>query len=144
MASTHPNVVLCEQQPSNIAPRTCEAPRISDPDMLLHMMESLPMLSQDIVDLFSEGEALETIQRKVDILHHNLGEFSRQAKDFPQARVLSVDLHSIQILSQEIVNIFSACSECKAYGSIQIKVDILHHNLGELAKKAKGLQSSRS
>jgi hypothetical protein len=38
------------------------------------------MISQEIVDALAEGEAYETISRKIEGLHHNLKEISQQAK----------------------------------------------------------------
>lgn len=80
MAATNPKVVLREQQPSRQASQLCKAPQINDPYRLLHMVESLPMLSQGVVDALGEGESYETIQRMIEVLHHSLEEISQQAK----------------------------------------------------------------
>ena len=80
MATVDPNVVLLEQQPSPGATHNCEAHPLNDPFKLLHLVESLPMISQEIVDALAEGEAYETISRKIKGLHHNLTELSQQAK----------------------------------------------------------------
>lgn len=56
MARHDPSGVLCKQQPSNQASHLCEAPQLTDPHRLLHIVASLPMMFQGTVDAFKAEE----------------------------------------------------------------------------------------
>lgn len=45
-----------------------------------HMLESLPLLSGELVRQVEEGEAYEVLQRRIMVLHRNIVEFAECGK----------------------------------------------------------------